>query len=100
MQAVRDSMQLEDARSLSSGAQQVLRKRAIVAVVQQQRPQGQVAEELGVACRTVNRWVQRYRARGEPALAARKQGGPPHRKLNRKQLAQTTRLIRDQAPEN
>jgi transposase len=73
MQAVRDSMQLEDARSLSSGAQQVLRKRAIAAVGQQQRPQGQVAQELGVSRRTVNRWVQRYRALGEPALEARKQ---------------------------
>jgi transposase len=99
MQAVRDSMQLEDARSLSSGAQQVLRKRAIAAVGQQQRPQGQVAQELGVSRRTVNRWVQRYRALGEPALEARKQGGPPRPKLTRKQLIQTTRLIRDQAPE-
>ena len=42
-------MKLEDARSLSPGSQQVLRKRAIAAVVHQQRPQGQVAEELGVA---------------------------------------------------
>ena len=28
---------------------------------------------------TVKRWVQRERARGEPALAARKQGRPLHR---------------------
>ena len=47
----------------------------------------------------MNRWVQRDQAWGEPALAARKQGGPPRPKLNRQQLAQTTRLVRDHAPD-
>ena len=47
----------------------------------------------------MNRWVQRDRAWGEPALAARKQGGSPRPKLNRQQLAQTTRLVRDHAPD-
>ena len=47
----------------------------------------------------MNRWVQRDRAWGEPALKARKQGGSPRPKLNRQQLAQTTRLVRDHAPD-
>jgi len=89
-------MELADTRSLSPQTQQALRQRAVAAVVEQGQSQQQVARELGVARATVNRWVQRYRARGEPALAARKQGRPPHPRLERAQVAQ---LIRDYAPE-
>ena len=53
-------MEFAQARSLSPQTQQPLRQRAVAAVVEQGRAQ------------------QRYRARGEPALAARKQGRPPH----------------------
>jgi transposase-like protein len=56
-------MELADARSLSPGTQQPLRQRAVAAVVEQGRTQQQVARELGAARATVNRWVQRYRAR-------------------------------------
>ena len=66
-------MELADARSLSPQTQQALHQRAVAAVVEQGRTQQQVARELGVARATVKRWVQRERARGEPALAARKQ---------------------------
>jgi len=69
-------MALADARSLSPQPRQALCQRAIAAVVEQGRAQQQLARELGVARATVNRWVQCYRARGEPALAARKQGRP------------------------
>ena len=95
-------MELADARSLSPQTQQALRQRAVAAVVEQGRTQQQVARELGVARATVKRWVQRERARGEPALAARKQGRPPHPNWERAQvaqLAQLTQLIRDYAPE-
>ena len=92
-------MELADARSLSPQTQQALRQRAVAAVVEQGRTQQQVARELGVARATVKRWVQRDRARGEPALAARKQGRPPHPNWERAQLAQLTQLIRDYAPE-
>ena len=92
-------MELADARSLSHETQQALRQRAVAAVVEQGRTQQQVARELGVARATVKRWVQRDRARGEPALAARKQGRPPHLNWERAQVAQLTQLIRDYAPE-
>ena len=92
-------MELADARSLSPQTQQALRQRAVAAVVEQGRSRQQVARELGVARSTVNRWVQRYRARGEPALAARKQGRPPHPRLERAQVTRLTQLIRDCAPE-
>ena len=69
-------MNFEDTRSLSPQTQQALRKRAVAAVVEQGRKQGQLAQDLGVTRPAVNRWVQRYRARGEKALAARKQARP------------------------
>jgi transposase-like protein len=57
-------MNLEDARKLSPEAQQVLRQRAVAAVVDKGRSQGEVAQELGVTRTAVNQWVQRYRRRG------------------------------------
>ena len=92
-------MELEDARSLSPQAQQALRKRAVLAVVEQGRTQGKVAQELGVTRTAVNQWVQRYRAQGETALAARKQGRPAHPQLPPEQVSELTRLIRDCSPE-
>ncbi|PSO82239.1 MAG: hypothetical protein BRC41_13970 [Cyanobacteria bacterium QH_9_48_43] len=47
----------------------------------------------------VNLWVQRYRTQGEAALAARQQGRPRHPSLSDEQAAETTRLMRDQAPD-
>ena len=41
-------MNLEDARKLSPEAQQVLRQRAVAAVVDKGRSQGEVAQEYGV----------------------------------------------------
>jgi len=92
-------MELEDARSLSPQAQQALRRRAVAAVVEQGQSQKRVARELGIPPTAVNLWVQRYRARGEPALAARQQGRPRHPSLSDGQAAETTQLMRDQAPE-
>ena len=62
------------------------RQRAVAAVVEQGRTQQQLAREWGVALATVKRWVQRYRARGEAALAPRKQVRPPHPHWERGQL--------------
>ena len=53
-------MEFAHARSLSPQTQQFLRQRAVASVVEQGRAQ------------------QRYRARGEAALAPRKQVRPPH----------------------
>ena len=92
-------MNFEDTRSFSPQTQQALRKRAVAAVVEQGRKQGQLAQDLGVTRPAVNRGVQRYRARGEKALAARKQARPSQPQLARDQVATTTRLIRNYAPE-
>ena len=74
-------MEFAHARSLSPQTQQLLRQRAVASVVEQGRAQ------------------QRYRARGEPALAARKQGRPPHPNQDRAQMAETTQLLGEYAPE-
>ena len=54
------------------------RQGAVAALVKQGRTQEQLAREWGVARATVKRWVQGERARGEAALAPRKQVRPPH----------------------
>ena len=92
-------MELEDARSLSPQAQQALRRRAVAAVVEQGQRQKRVAQELGVTPTAVNLWVQRYRTQGEAALAARKQGRPRHPSLSDEQVTETTRLMREHAPD-
>ena len=53
-------MNLEDARKLSPQAQQALRQRAVAAVVDGGRSQGELAQEFGVTRTAVNQWVQPY----------------------------------------
>ncbi|QDZ39116.1 IS630 family transposase [Euhalothece natronophila Z-M001] len=92
-------MQLKDARSLPPQAQQAIRKRAVMAVIENKRSQGEVAQEFGVTRTAVNQWVQRYRRGGETALKACKQGRREHPTLARSQVTTITRLIRDYSPE-
>jgi transposase len=92
-------MKLKDARSLPPEAQQALRFRAVMAVLEQGRSQGQVATEFGVTRTAINQWVQRYRTHGETALLADKQGRPCHPSLKRSQSAIITSLIRDYSPD-
>jgi len=92
-------MKLKDARSLPPEAQQALRFRAVMAVPRQGRSQGEVATEFGVTRTAINQWVQRYRAHGETALVADKQGRPCHPSLKPSQMTKITRLIRDYSPD-
>ncbi|QDZ38962.1 helix-turn-helix domain-containing protein [Euhalothece natronophila Z-M001] len=79
-------MQLKDTRSLPPQAQQEIRKRAVMAVIEKERPQGEVAQDFGVTRTAVNQWVQRYRQGGEAALKACKQGRREHPSLARSNL--------------
>jgi len=92
-------MNLKDARSLPPEAQQALRFRAVMAVLEQGRSQGQVATEFGVTRTAINQRVQRYRTHGETALLADKQGRPCHPSLKPSQVTTITCLIRDYSPE-
>jgi hypothetical protein len=51
-------MQLKDASPLPPQAQQAIRKRAVIAVIEKKRSQGEVAQEFGVTPTAVNQWVQ------------------------------------------
>ncbi len=89
-----------DARRLSPGALEELRRRA-VAAVGSGRSQGEVARLFGVSRQTVNVWVQAQRRGGERALASRRRGRRPgeQQALKPWQQAQIARAIREKNPD-
>lgn len=91
-------MQNDDARSLSSEAQEALRKRAVNAVMDGLTHQ-EAAEKFGVARGTVTRWVSEYRERGEQALDRKAQGRPAQPRLQGHQAATIVRLITERCPD-
>lgn len=91
-------MRHSDARSLPPAAQEDLRRKAVQAVRDGQR-QGEVARLFGVARPTVNRWWQEYVSGGAKALAARKRGRRPGKRLPAVQAARVRRKIIDRCPD-
>jgi len=92
-------MNTQDARSLSGGAQEALRVRAVKALLSGMT-QGAVGEMIGVARPTVARWFASYRKGGWRALKARKRGRPAGKgPLKGWQAAMIVRLITDRTPE-
>jgi transposase len=61
-------MDARDFRSIGRAAQEELRRRALVLILQQGLSQAQAAEVVGVQRQTVNIWLQRYRAQGEDGV--------------------------------
>ena len=57
-------MEARDFRSIGRPAQEALRRRALVLVLQQGLSQAEAARVVGVQRQTVNIWLQRYRAQG------------------------------------
>ena len=70
-------MQVKDARSLGSEAQETLRKRAVQAVLEG-RTHEEAAQLFCVARGTVSRWMGLYRDQGESGLNTRPRGRSPH----------------------
>jgi len=91
-------MEIKDARSLSSSAQEALRRRA-VHVVTQGKSQTEVAKIFHVSRSAVAEWMRLYRQGGDRALAARKRGRPKQIRLKPWQSAQTVRTIKDRCPD-
>ena len=58
-------MEARDFRSIGRPAQEELRRRALVLILQQGLSQAQAAAVVGVQRQTVNIWLQRYRAQGD-----------------------------------
>ena len=61
-------MDARDFRSIGRAAQEELRRRALVLILQQGLSQAEAAEVVGVQRQTVNIWLQRYRAQGEDGV--------------------------------
>ena len=84
-------MARRDARSLDHGTLEEMRRQAVRRVVAGE-PQAAVARSLEVHARTVNKWVQAYRRRGDAALASRKASGRPPT-LGARAVARLRRII-------
>lgn len=91
-------MKTPDARSLPPAAQEDLRRKAVQAV-REGKSQGEAARLFGVARPTVNRWYQEYLAGGAKALAARKRGRRPGKRLSAAKAARVRRKITDRCPD-
>jgi len=89
----------QDARSLSTEAQEAIRFRAVEAV-RAGMSQTEAAQRFSVARGTVCGWMKRFRKGGKRALARRRQGRPPgSRRLKGWQAARVVRTITDRTPD-
>ena len=91
-------MEIRDARSLPSVAQEDLRHKAVKCVVDGKK-QVEVAEVLGVTRQTVGKWVKTFRQGGEKALKAKRRGRPKGGALLCWQAAQIVKTVVDRNPE-
>lgn len=91
-------MNLRDARSLTSAAQEDLRRRVFRAV-EGGMSQTTAAGVFGVARGTVNQWVQRVRTHGAEDLKAKRRGRPAQPRLTPRQMATVVRTIVGKCPD-
>ena len=91
-------MEIRDARSLPSVAQEDLRRKAVKCVMGGKK-QVEVAEVLGVTRQTVGKWVKTFRQGGEKALKAKRRGRPKGGALLPWQAAQIAKTVVDRNPE-
>ena len=94
-------MDARDFRSIGRSAQEVLRRRALVLILQQGLSQAQAAEAVGVQRQTVNIWLQRYRAQGEDGVLDGRRVSPRRGKglLTAEEVGQVQGWIRDKTPD-
>jgi len=94
-------MDAQDFRSIGRGAQEALRRRAIVLVEQDGASQAAAARAVGVQRQTVNIWLQRYRAQGAAGLldGRRVSGRKGQGALSAAQARQVRRWIADRTPD-
>lgn len=91
-------MEIIDARSLPSVAQQDLRLK-VVDAVENGMNQTKAAEIFKVSRYSVNKWVQAKNRNGIRALKSRMRGRPPVSRLKGHQAATIVRMITDRCPE-
>jgi transposase len=91
-------MQIKDARSLPSIAQEDIRKKAIKAVMDGKK-QVEVAKILGVTRQAIGRWLKMFRQEGEKSLEAKQKGRPKGSRLLPWQATQIAQTITDHYPD-
>lgn len=91
-------MEIRDARSLPSVAQEDLRRKAVKCVMDG-RKQLEVSEVLGVTRQAIGKWVKMFRLGGEEALKAKRRGRPKGGVLLSWQAAQIAKTVVDHNPE-
>ncbi len=91
-------MEIRDARSLPSIAQEDLRQKAVKAVLDGKK-QLEVAKTLGVTRQNVGKWVKKFRQGGEKALKAKRRGRPKGGSLLPWQAAQIAKTVVNHYPE-
>jgi transposase len=91
-------MKVKDFRSLPPGAQEDLRRKAVLAVLGG-KTRREAAALFGVTRQSVGGWVARYRCDGAKALRARPRGRPRGGSLRPWQAAQIVRAIEDRCPD-
>lgn len=94
-------MPTQDARALSSEAQEALRKRAVQAYLAGGMTQAQIAVAFGVHRSALTKWLAAYRSKGEAALDARPKGPAKGTRtlLPPKQASMIRQMIIDKCPE-
>ena len=92
-------METNDARRLSSDAQEVLRRRVVRAVVDRGMAQVEAVRTFGIGRTSVHHWVKGYRRRGAQALASKKRGRPKTSRLAGWQAATVVNLVTDRCPD-
>jgi transposase len=92
-------MKKQDARSLSPEAQDVIRLRAVQAILGGMK-QVEAVRVFRVSRAAIGKWMARYRQGGLKALRARQRGRPKgHGRLKGWQAAQIVRTITDRTPD-
>ena len=94
-------MEARDFRSIGRAAQEELRRRALVLILQQGLSQAEAAQMVGVQRQTVNVWLQRYRAQGDDGVLDGRRVSPRRGKglLTAEEAGKVQGWIRDRTPD-
>ena len=94
-------MDERDFRSIGRPAQEELRRRALLLILQQGLSQTEAAQVVGVQRQTVNIWLQRYRAQGEAGVLDGRRVSPRRGKglLTAEEAGQVQGWITDRTPD-
>ena len=92
-------MRVNDTRTLSPSAQEVLRRRVVHAIVVEKMKKAHAARTFKVSRASIDSWLAAYAAGGEAALAAQKRGPKAQSRLPARQVKTVIRLITGGCPD-